>query len=100
MAKQSTRTLSVRHTDLDPNTHRTREVFQQIGLVEVTITVTQTGRGEPTVDWTGRRVIHRDGAPSSAPFRPIRHGSDPDWVQKLIDEALAEFDTLTRSSAL
>lgn len=93
MPKQTTRTLEVRHTDLDPATHRSREIFQQVGLVEVTIYVTQTGRGETTVSWTGlRQVTGTDGTTRKA--RLIRHGTTPEWLQALIDDATAEFDTM------
>jgi len=100
MARQITRMLAIKFTDLDPTTHRTLMFGREVGVKEVTIDVSQVdgGHSKPVVSRSGTRVyLRNDGTPGAQTGKLYLRGRSPEWMRPFIAEALAEFEAMTKA---
>lgn len=89
MSRSVARELRVRISDLDPNTHRAVQYGEDVGVTKLMIRVLNTDEpgSEPRVHVTGRVTFEDDF---------FYYANPPEWLQVLIDEALAEFEAMSR----
>jgi hypothetical protein len=87
---------------LDPSTHRFMRSGGEVGATEVTVKIVHVDgdKRDPKLHIEGRRVgFRKDGTLGAFPgdfyfFDDAR----PDWLQTLVDEAVAEFASMTRET--